>query len=136
MGSDKGSIRAGYRVLLIATAIQGLTPDYGNLASSCLLRLVTSGSADSRAADRVPPPRSTPVPGGDHDGVPGEVCSTIAPHAALRARLDTGGRPCVRFLPVGFLDRLSRPAPRSLDPPGVVIRGPDGLIPVLCRFLC
>jgi hypothetical protein len=132
----KSLTRAVYGILLIAMAIQGLTPDYSNLASSWLLRLVTSGSADSRAADGGSAPLPTPVPRGDHDGIPGEVCAEASDRDAPRVRVGAGDRPGAPFLPVGPLDRPSRSAPRPSIPPGVVTRGSDGLIPSLCRFLC
>jgi hypothetical protein len=135
-GRDKQLIRAGYWILLVAMAIQGLTPDGSNVASSWLLRLVTAGLADSWVAGGGPAPSHTPIPRGDHGDVPGEIGSLARAGAALRIRLETGVRPCVDFLPVSLLDRLPRPALGSCDPPGTAMRGSDGLIPSLCRFLC
>jgi hypothetical protein len=127
---EKPMTRAGYWILLIAMAVQGLTPDYSNLASSLRFRLVCSGLADSGGCTPLPFPR------GDLDGVPGEVCGEASAHDAPRVRLDADGRPCVRFLPGGLLDRPGRSAPLSSLPPGVVLRWPDGLIISLCRFVC
>jgi hypothetical protein len=129
---DRRSTRAGCRILLIAMAIQGLTPDYGNLASSWLLRLVTSGPADGRAADG----DSAPIPRGDQDNVPGTIGSTAAARSALRGRLDAGGRIGIHILPVNSLERPGRTTPRSLHPPGTHPTGPDGRLSSLCRFLC
>jgi hypothetical protein len=135
MGMEKPMTRAGSWFLLIAMAVQGLTPDCSNLASSMLLRLVSSGLADSRAAGGC---TSLPIPRGDHDEIPGEVCGEASDRDATRVQLDADGRPCIRFLPVGLLDRPGRSAPLSSPslPPGVVMRWPDDLIISLCRFVC
>jgi hypothetical protein len=133
IGMEKPMTRVGYGILLIAMALQGLTPDCSNLASSMLLRLVSSGLAESRAADGCTP---LPIPRGDQDGIPGEVCGEASDRDATRVRLDADGRPCVRFLPVGLLDQLSRSAPLSSLLTSVVLRWPDGLNAPFCRFLC
>ena len=49
-GVARRSIWAGYRIVLLAMAIQGLTPDSASLASPWLLRIVTSASVDGLAA--------------------------------------------------------------------------------------
>ena len=136
MGRDGRSTRAGYRVLLVAMAIQGLTPDDGNLASSWLFRLVSAGPAGGMVAGGDASSMPTPLRGGDDDGLPGEWCRTVAAEAALRGRLDVGSRLCLPFLPAGLLERPTRSAPRSPHPLGLIRHGPHGLIPSLCRFLC
>jgi hypothetical protein len=136
MGMNRGSTRAGYWVLLVAMTIQGLTPDDGNLASSWLFRVVSAAPVDDTAAGGDPASIPTPLRDGDDDGVPGEICRAVAAASSLRGRLDGGGRLRIRFLPAGPLERPTRSAPRSLHPPGPGPRGPDGLIPSLCRFLC
>lgn len=113
-------------------AIQGLTPDYSNLASSWLLRLVSSGPADGRAADG----DAAPIPHGDEGDVPGAVGSMAAARPAQRGRLDAGGRIGIPLLPVEFLEQPGRTPPPSLHPPGIVPPGPDGRLSSLCRFLC
>lgn len=135
IGMEKPITRAGSWILLIAMAVQGLTPDGSNLASSMLFRLVSSGVAGSRAAGGCAP-LPIPVPRGDHDGIPGEVCAEASDRDAPHVRLDADGRPCLRFLPAVPLDRPGRSAPLSSFPRGVVMRWPDGLIASLCRFLC
>jgi hypothetical protein len=117
-------------------AIQGLTPDPSHLASSLLLRLVGSSLASSSVAPRDAAPAPTPNHNGEHDGVPGEICSFARADAALRVRLDNGGRPWIPFLPIEFLYWPCRLAARSFDPARVVLRGSHGLIRSLCRFLC
>lgn len=135
-GRDGRLTRAGYWVLLVAMAIQGLTPDDGNLASSLLLRLVSAGPADGTArrgdASSMPPP----LHGGDDDDLPGEFCRTAAAGNVLRARLDDGVRLRLPFLSAGLLDRQNRSAPCSSLALGLVPRAPDGLIPSLGRFRC
>ena len=136
MGRDGRTTRAGYWVLLVAMAIQGLTPDDGNLASSWLFRLVSAGTGRRHGRGRRASSMPTPLRGGDDDGLPGEWCRTVAAEAALRGRLDVGSRLCLQFLPAGLLERPARSAPRSPHPPGLIRHGPDGLILSLCRFLC
>lgn len=132
---EKPMTRAGYWILLVAMAVQGLTPNSSNLASSLLLRLVCSGLADSRAVGGCSP---LPTPGGDRDEIPGEVCGEASDRDTTRVQLDADGRPCIRSLPVGLLDRPGRSALLSSPPlpPEVVMRWPDGLIISLCRFIC
>jgi hypothetical protein len=113
-------------------AIQGATPDSGDLASSWLLRLITSGPAEGRAADGDP----APIPRGDQGDVPGALGSMSAGGPALRGRLAAGGRIGIPLVPVGFLEQPGRTPPLSLHPPGIVPPGPDGRLSSLCRFLC
>jgi hypothetical protein len=113
-------------------AIQGLTPDFGSLASSWLLRLVASGPTHSRAPDG----DSVPIPRGDRGDVPGELGSAIRAGSVLRGRLDAGGRICFPILPAGLLERPGPAATRSLHPPGGVPLGSEDRLPSLCRFLC
>ncbi len=128
-------IRGGYRVLLVAMAIQGLTPDGGNLASPWLLRLIGTGPADVTAA-RSDDARPTPLHGEDGDDTSGNLCEAVAPAAAMRVRLQDGGRPCPSFSAADLGEWPRRPAPRSIPPSGPNLRGPHGLISSLCRFLC
>jgi hypothetical protein len=113
-------------------AIQGLTPDYDDLASSWLLRLVISGPADGRAADGDP----VTIPRGDEGDVPGAIGSTAAAGSALRGRLDAVRRVSILILSVGPLGRPGRAAPRSLHPQCAVPPGSGGRLSSLCRFLC
>jgi hypothetical protein len=136
MARDGRSTRAGYWVLLVAMTIQGLTPDGGNLASSWLFRLVSAGPVEGLATGGDPISIPAPLHDGDDDGVPGELCRPVGAETALRVRLDDGSRLRIPFLPAGLLERSGRSATRSLHPPGPVPRGPAGLIPSLCRFLC
>jgi hypothetical protein len=117
-------------------AVQGLTPDDGNLASSLLLRLVSAGPADGMALHGDASSLPTPVRGGDDNRVPGEFCRAVAAGNALRVRLDDGIRLRLPFFPGGLLDRPIQSAPCSILAPGLVPRAPDGLIPSLGRFRC
>ena len=136
MGDDPRSTKAGYRILLIAMAIQGLTPDRCDLASSWLLRLVHSGLFDPLPADGRSTPSPIPNPRGQDDGVPGESVLTVVADVTRCVRFNTGERPCVHHLPVGLLDRHPRSAPHSPRPPGVIVRRSKGLLLSLCRFDC
>lgn len=134
-GGGRRSIRGGYRVLLVAMAIQGLTPDGRNLASPWLLRLIGTGPAHVAAASSHDP-RPTPLHGEDHDGTTGYFCEAVAPAAAIRVRLQDG-EPSDALSPAGALvEWARRPSCRSIPPPGPISRGPHGLISSLCRFLC
>jgi hypothetical protein len=133
---DRRTTWAGYRILLVAMAIQGVTPDCDNLVSSRLLRLIASGWTGGPAADGASTPMQTPIPPDDGDGDPGLFCSKVAAGCALRVRLDTGDRRFIHFIPIHFLERSSRSVPRPFDPPGVALRGSDSLYACLCRFLC
>ena len=133
---DGRSTWAGYRILLVAMAIQGLTPDYANLASSRLSRLVASGWTTRPAADVGRVPSSAPIPRDDQDDGPGEICSRVTVESPLRVRLDAGGRRCIHFLSIVPFERPSRWAPRAFDPTGGDSRGSQGLIARLCRFVC
>jgi hypothetical protein len=136
MGKHRPPSRAGCRILLVAIAIQGLTPDHASLASTWLLRCITLGSPGHWAADDGAAPMPTPIHGGDHDVVPGESCSNVAAESSLRVRFDTGGRLCIHVIPISLLERPNRSDFRSPCPIGVVRWGSDGLIRSLCRFLC
>jgi hypothetical protein len=136
MRRDGRSARAGYGILLVAMAIQGLTPDDGNLASSWLLRLVSAVPTDDMAQDGQAPSMPTPPRGCDDDGVPGEFCRGVAAVTALRIRLDDGSRLRIYFLPAGLPDWPTRSGARSVYPAGLFLRGPNGLIPSLGRFRC
>lgn len=130
------SIRVGYPILLVAMAIQGLTPDHGDLASPRLLRHVISELAGSRSAEGGPSPSPVSVPRGEDDGAPGEICTKVDVRALRRAGLDAGFRPWAGGSPMVGSDRPTRSVrvPRSIL--GVVVPGPDALILSLCRLLC
>jgi len=137
MGGDRRSIRAGsWMILLVATATQGFTPDHDNLVSSRILRLVTAGLAETDAADSSHSPLSTPLPCGEHDGVPGGVCSKVAAESVLPLPPGPGVHQRIQFLPDDLRARPGRSAPCSFNPPGGALPGSGGLIPSLCRFLC
>jgi hypothetical protein len=136
VGADRRSTRAAFRIALLVMAIQGLTPDYANLASPWFLRLVTAASVDGRASGDDLSSMPTPRNGSDDGGVAGEICQTVAAESAPRVRRDDDRRLRLPFLLAGLCDRPTRSAPRSLLSPVPVRRWPDGLMPSLCRFLC
>jgi hypothetical protein len=133
IGRDWLLTQAGYGILLLAMAIQGLTPDYRNLASSWLLRFVTSISADVPLADGDPSPMPAPL---QSEGGPCEICRMVTAETALRIRSDDGNRLCISFLIATLLERPIRSAPRSRRLLGVIPPRSDGLVPSLCRFQC
>jgi hypothetical protein len=136
MGEHRPPIRAGYRILLVAIAIQGLTPDRASLASTWLLRCVALGSPDHWAVGDGAAPLPTPTHGGEQDVAPGVFCSNVTTGSSLRVRLDTGGRFCIHLIPIGLLEWPSRSDSRSRCPTGVVWWGSDALIHSLCRLRC
>jgi hypothetical protein len=136
MGTDRLSTRAGCCILLVAMAIQGLTPDQLNLASSWLLRLVLAEMVDSPSADGDRAPSQTPSPLGQEDGAPDEIVSTVVHNATPRVRIDSDRWLPFDALPVDIRERPTRSALHSLHPPGVVVQGSDGLILSLCRLIC
>jgi hypothetical protein len=136
MGTDGPSTRAACCILLVAMAIQGLTPDQLNLSSSWLLRLVLAESGDSPSADGDHAPTQIPSPLGQDDGASGEIVSTVVHVATPRVRIDCDRWFPFNALPVGLRVRPTRSALHSLHPPGVVVQGSDGLILSLCRLTC
>ncbi len=110
-------------VLLIAVAIQGITPDANDLASTKALRLLCQLSADFR------------IPNDDADQACGEVCGSLRRTVRL-ILAEAAGAEHFDFISVFIktpLDDLATGVSlanraRSL---------PDGDLPqVLCRMLC
>jgi hypothetical protein len=134
--TERRSIRAGYGILLVAMAIQGITPDHVDLASARLLRLVTHGLAGSRCADTDCAPRHIPIPHDQDDRSPGEIRLTVVTNAAPRTRLDGGTRPSIYRLSPGLPESLARWILYSLQPAEKVQRSPQELILSLCRLTC
>ncbi len=98
MGRDARSSRIGQLILLVAMAIQGLTPDFRNLSSPWLFRILTWELADlagGKDSDRCPLD--------DHDKGPGEVFAPGGMHASLRLHRDAVGRPTAEFTPIGLM---------------------------------
>ena len=123
-------------MLLVAMGLQAITPDPCDLCSPWLLGLLVS------AIDSVEPvdsqTGSMPWPGSaDHDdGGPGAPGLKRDLTTSLRVRLVEGSSG--DFVVLNPTPRVSgttgpRAAIRSTFP---IERWADGLIPVLCRFLC
>jgi hypothetical protein len=127
---------AGYRIVLLAMAIQGLTPDSASLASPSLLRIVTSASVDGLAAGEGSSSMPKPLHGSEDGGVAAVICQPVEAESAPCVRRDDDRRLSIPILAAGLFDRPIRSAPRSVRSRGLVQRWPDGLIPTLCRFLC
>ncbi len=135
-GVARRSMWAGYRVVLLAMAIQGLTPDSASIVSPWLLRIVTSASVDGLAAGDGSSSMPTPLHGSEEGGVAGVICQAEAAVSAPRVRLDDDRRLSIPFLAAGLRDRPIPSTPRSRPSRSVVQRWPDGLLPFLCRFRC
>jgi hypothetical protein len=135
-GVGKRSTRAVYRIVLITTAIQGLTPDYSDLASLWLLRIVAStlvhGFAPVDGASSMPAPRRDR----DDAGSAGAICQSEAVVSAPRVRLEDDRWLRILFLASGPCDRPLRSATRSLSSQRLVQRWSSGPTPSLCHFLC
>ena len=131
MGMDARSSRIAHQFLLIAMAIQGVTPDFRNLSSPWLFRILTWESADLAGGKD-----SDSLPVEDHDKGPDEVCAANGMDAILRLRFDVGSRDASEFTPVRPSERLIRSTTLSFHPHIISMQGGDDLIRSLCRFLC
>ncbi len=135
-GVARRSMWTVYRIVLLAMAIQGLTPDSASLASPWLLRMITPAPVDGLAADKASSSMPKPLHGSTEGGAAGVICQPGPAESAPRVRLDDDRRLSIPFLAASLRDRPIRSAPRSLRSRGLVQRWPDRLIPSLCRFLC
>ena len=136
-GVARRSMWAGYRIVLLAMAIHGLTPDSASLASASLLRIVTSASVDGLAAGDRSSSMPKPLHGSEEGGAAAVICQPVEAKSAPCVRRDDDRRLSIPILAAGLFDRPgSRSASRSVRSRGLVQRWPDGLNPSLCRFLC
>ncbi len=135
-GVVRRSMWAVYRIVLLAMAIQGLTPDSASLAFPWLLRLITPASIDGLAAGDGSSSMPKPLHGSEEGGVAGVICEPVAAVSAPCVRRDDDRGLSIPFLAASLRDRPIRSAPRLVRSRGLVQRWPDGLIPSLCRFLC
>jgi hypothetical protein len=131
MGMDARSSRIAHQVLLIALAIQGLTPDFRNQSSAWLFRILTWESADLVGGDD-----SGSLPLDDFDEGPGEVFAPGGMHPSLRLHRDAVGRPTAEFGSICACERMFRSAILSFHPHILAMQGGDDLIRSLCRFHC
>ena len=136
--TDRGkrSSGAGIAILLVAAAIQGLTPDRDDLASSRILRLLETTRVSPRATGGNPAPTPISIPHDQDHGIPGEISGKVVPRVALRARLDDDIRSSDPLLPPGYLEPPIPSSLHPLPPPRAASRGPVDLIGSLCRLLC
>jgi hypothetical protein len=135
MRRDRRSILAVSLVLLLATAVQGITPDPGGVVSSRFFELVSSGCFDDPVPDGGGNSSSAPLPRDGHDVAPDEVCSPLV-GATSRDRLDHGSPLCIQVVHVGLHKDPVRTLPRRRRGTVAGLRGSDGLMASLCRFLC
>jgi hypothetical protein len=131
MGMDARSSWIAHQIVLIAVAIQGLTPDFRNLSSPWLFRIVTWELVDLAGGHGSESP-----PGEDHDEGPDDVCAANGLDAILRLRFDAGSQYTAELTPVRPSERLIRSTTLSSLPHIISSRGGDDLIRSLCRFLC
>ena len=122
--------------LLVAMGLQAITPDPCDLSSPWLLDLLASASDSGNPVNSRPAPMPMPGPTDHDDGGPDTLGIKLDLAAAVRVRL---GESSAGFFVV--LDpspqATGTPGPRGpIRSPSVVERWADGLIPVLCRFLC
>jgi hypothetical protein len=121
------------RLLLIATAIQGVTPDIHDVASRSLLRLLSCVSVDLQCGGD----DSTPVPDVDRDEMPDEVCIPNSPTEILVRR----------WIGVSRLPRFAIPGQDGCSARTDVLRSlslssrdsawrGQGLNHSLCRLIC
>jgi hypothetical protein len=135
-GVARRSMWAVYRIVLLAMAIQGLTPDSASLASPWLLRMITPAPVDGLAAGNGSSSTPKQLHGSKDSDVAGVICQPGAAVSAPSVRLDDDRRLSSPFLAASLRERPIRSAPCSLRSRGLVQRWPEGLIPSLCRFLC
>lgn len=142
-----------FPMLLIALAVQGITPDAHDLASLSLLRMLLPPRAAARFPMNGPAPRtSTVLPDGStrpivvappssaqsSDGTPDEVCAPAqSPTQGPQTQGHAGGRPDQSGLlipsQVARLARVGRILP-TMSP--MLARPGSGLILTLCRLVC
>jgi hypothetical protein len=141
----EGSRSIGLHLLLIAVAVQGMTPDAHDLASSALVQLI-----GTEPGPRAKPPgpssglrfgperllpihSSAPARENVQDDLPDEVCGPARPLAFASLLADLSRLALVWSEPRGP-SLSSTPSPLSF-PRDVALRG-DDLIYTLCRLLC
>ena len=122
--------RIGRNLLLIALTIQGFTPDFRNLASPWLIRLLACSSAEM-----VPGEPAAPLSPQDHQDGPSEFGAPASLDAIPRNRYDSSIRPCAALPPPAPSERWIAPALGSCHFFGIAERGSHDLIRSLCRFL-
>ena len=131
MRVDSTALRIGRHFLLIALAIQGFTPDFRDLASRWLIKLLTCNSTAFTMDVG-----SSRHHGENHREGPDHVCSPASVDASLRTRLDNGSRPFAAFTPLkpyGGWVPLVHVFSRRL---GIATRERHDMIRSLCRFVC
>jgi len=122
MGQGRRFQAIALLVLLIATAIQGITPDAQDLASLKALRLIC-----------LVPANSTDL--ADEDESPDIVCGPAQPVMNLRMRR-ADRVPLPRFVPTDLSLGLFHSNSLQLPCPDSRIPRADGLIHILCRLTC
>jgi hypothetical protein len=125
MGQGRRARSITARILLIALAIQGITPDAQDLASLNALRLFCPDLADSKSL-------------ADNDDSPDDVCGSVQldMHLAIRKRMDSRILPFLGFVWIGHRSPMvASSALQFHSPLGPNARVGD-LIHSLCRLTC
>jgi hypothetical protein len=130
MRFNAGSRRIGRDLLLIALAIQGLTPDSRDLSSPRLIRLIACKSHAVRSGEGPPPLQAV-----DHLDGPDAVCAPVVNDQIERIRLRVDARPFVAFTPPRPCERWLHSAGISCHLFGAAARGSRDRIRSLCRLL-
>ncbi len=123
-------------MLLVAMGLQAITPDPCDLSSPWLLGLLASAVDSGAPVDSQTGSMPWPGPTDHDDGGPGAPGINRGLATSLRIRLGEGSSgDFVALDPTPRVSGTTGPrAPiRSTFP---IERWADGLIPVLCRFLC
>jgi hypothetical protein len=131
MPRDARSSRIGRLILLVALAIQGVTPDPRSLASPRLFRILTWELADLAFGQDPDPP-----PIGDRDENPSDVCSPSGMHEGPRLSRDPAGRPGAEITSNCSCGRLLQSSILSFHAHILAMQGGDDRILALCRFRC
>ncbi len=131
MPRDARSSQIGRLILLIALAIQGMTPDLRSLASPWLFRILTWELADLTFGHD---PEPTPV--GDRDDIPSDVCSPGGMHESPRLQRHPSGRLGAEFTLNCPSERWLQSAILSFHAHILATQGGDDRIRALCRFRC
>lgn len=128
--------KAGSLALLIAMAIQGVTPDDLDLASGRIIRLVQAGWAGPRPGREGTAPSGLTISGDRGHSAPRENGPTISPGVASPVRVADRVRTILHALPARTFLGTTRSDPGTPRPCAAVAPWADGLIVPPCRLNC
>lgn len=125
---------AAYWILLVASAIQGFTPDRSDLSSSWLLGLISAVEDAGPSGDLAS--TSLPAPTDQAPGDMGELVAMVTRGAPVRGRSPADYWDQLHFLPTGPPEPPMASSSDRHRPPDDLATGADKRLPSLCRFLC